>query len=114
MEDKGNIAIFNPFCIDPLQPLSFYTFAKIGSNELPIIPLNFQPKQERLAVGLFLAKKAVYMTKDLKWIGPNKYFSEIGLDSITVTNPTNPNEELTMPPKKLVTLVESYLAYYYG
>lgn len=54
------------------------------------------------------------MTKDLKWIGPNKYFSETSLDNITVTNPTNPNEELTMPPKKLITLVESFLAYYYG
>lgn len=24
VEDKGNIAIFNPYCVDPLNPLSFY------------------------------------------------------------------------------------------
>ena len=24
VEDKGNVAIFNPYCIDPLQPISFF------------------------------------------------------------------------------------------
>jgi hypothetical protein len=24
VEDKGNIAIFNPYCVDPLQPLTFF------------------------------------------------------------------------------------------
>jgi len=26
VQDRGNIAIFNPFYIDPEKPLSFYTF----------------------------------------------------------------------------------------
>lgn len=28
VEDKGNIAIFNPYCVDPYNPISFYTFDK--------------------------------------------------------------------------------------
>ena len=62
-----------------------------------------------------MANKQIFMSQDLKWIGPNKYFDEDSNDIITIVNPNSElHEEFTGKINYIVETANNFLSYYYG